>query len=767
MNAIAPSLASVMADQEQIGAFADALFRYAEPGSFVSLRAFFDDGSERFDITPHRLTGDPDELTRAAVPIVNRAACETRPVVFCPPIATFQSWQADEASLVNGLALSVECDKLPAAARCKLEALLGPATVVVASGGEWTDPATGEVQDKLHLHWRLNEPTRAKADHDLLKEARTWATMLVGGDNSNKPVVHPIRWPGSWHRKGKPRLTRIEALRADQELDLQTALERLKDAADAAGLSIKLETGAAAANASSEERDTAELVRQVLSGNDYHTPLATLAMRYLKGGMPDAQTVITLRGIMQAVPEPQRDMKEGTTQPGRWQARYDDIPRAVSTARAKLGAPPEPEPEPDDLADLVNPATLHGMEPPEREWIVDGWLPVGTVTSLYGGAGFGKTLLAQQLQTATAIGAPFLGLRTAQCKSLAFYCEDDPDELHRRQRGICGHYGTQMGDLDAMRWQARAGKQNVMVTVQNGLLKFSEFSDFVWQAVKATGAKLVILDNIAQLFGGNENVRPEVTQFINSLSAIALEHNAAVLLLGHPGKATESQYSGSTAWDAAVRSRRLLERMAPEAGDDGPGAAELADLRVLRKAKANYAGTGDEIALRWVDGAFRVEGAASVQQVINLAEITAGLSAEEQAFLASLDALTEQGRHVSASSKAHNYAPRMMAGKPAAAGLSRKKLAAAMERLFNAGEIEVGAFGRDKSRRKVIAIVRKGAAECSTVAADTETRADDHAAECSTVQAECSTDTCNPLISLLHDDAAHMQQSAAQIGLSH
>src|SRR5215472_8161248 len=35
---------------------------------------------------------------------------------------------------------------------------LGPPTVIVASGGKWTDPATGQIFDKLHLHWRLRTP---------------------------------------------------------------------------------------------------------------------------------------------------------------------------------------------------------------------------------------------------------------------------------------------------------------------------------------------------------------------------------------------------------------------------------------------------------------------------------------------------------------------------------------------------------------------------------------------------------------------------------
>jgi len=771
------AMAGLPIDGAQLAAFFDATFRYADQDTYLSLRAFYDRGagdkSESFFIYGKQIGDDLAAHGEDIAKLAARCTRVARPVVFCPPLATFAGPdKATEEDLRNGLVLSVECDKVPADARMKLESLIGPATVVVASGGEWMDPDTGEIQDKLHLHWRLSEPTTTPDEHRQLKLARAYAARLVGGDASNKPIVHPIRWPGSWHRKGTPRLAHIVAL-TDAELDLADALERLGEAAAAVPASTTGQSATETApTGEGEERDTAALVCAVLSGDEYHAPLVALAMRFLRGGMADGQAVLVLRGVLLAIPEAARDMKDGAAQPGRWQSRYDDIPRAVSTARAKLGAAnAAPAPEPESVAGLVNPADLQDIEPPAREWIVDGWLPVGTVTSLYGGAGFGKTLLVQQLQTATARGAAFLGLPTVQCRSLAFYCEDDGDELHRRQRSICRLYGTQMAALGAMRWQGRAGMANVLATVEAGLLQPSAFYEFIRRGMRETQARLLILDNIAQLFGGNENVRPEVTQFVNSLTAIAIEFGAAVLLLGHPGKATDSAYSGSTAWDAAVRSRWLLDRPKADIGDDDAAAADLSDVRVLRKAKANYAGTGDEIALRWVKGAFQVEGAASVQQVVDLAERTAAMNADEQVFLDALDALAEQGRHTSASNKANNYAPRLMAGKPAAAGRSRKRLADAMERLFTAGMIEVARFGRDKFRRPVDGIVRKSVQHasdgtdeaCCMDAADTETEVLHGAAECSTVPDECSTVACNPLISLLHDDAARMQQGAAEI----
>jgi hypothetical protein len=53
--------------------------------------------------------------------------------------------------------------------------------------------------------------------------------------------------------------------------------------------------------------------------------------------MAPAQVVLTLRGLLLAVPEAQRDIKDGSTVLGRWQARFDDVPRAVTTACRKLG----------------------------------------------------------------------------------------------------------------------------------------------------------------------------------------------------------------------------------------------------------------------------------------------------------------------------------------------------------------------------------------------------------------------------------------------
>jgi hypothetical protein len=385
-------------DGEQIKRFHDCLFRYADDG-WISCRSFFDDSSGVFEIQAVK-ANNTESTVPAIIAAADRATQSSRATVFCPPVAIFSNTRsATETDIVNGLALSVECDQRPNEARRILEVILGQATLVIQSGGEWVNPETGEVEDKLHLHWRLTEPTRDNDSHAQLKKARTLATALVGGDVSNKPIVHPIRWPGTWHRKKTPRLATIVS-ETSGEIDLGEAVEALSEALAGSGVGLSDDIGKTKGEPSGgtgESRETSALISEIISGRDYHAPVTALAMRYLMGGMPDAQVVLTLRGVMDAVPTDIRDMKDGTIQTGRWQARYDDIPRAVSTARQKtVERPQEPKQSPlMSAGDFLQPA-------PRRQWIVEKWIPKGCVTGLFGSGGTGKSLLAQQLGTVLA-----------------------------------------------------------------------------------------------------------------------------------------------------------------------------------------------------------------------------------------------------------------------------------------------------------------------------------------------------------------------------
>ena len=223
MNALEP-------DRDQLEIFVDAVMRYRGTEGFISLRSFYDDGDrskKAARILPISLKGNFKFLIDSAVDEARRAAQFPKPVVFSPPTCVFVGNEhAREEDVFAGLVLSVECDRTPHDARRQLEDLLGPPTAVIRSGGLWVD-ADGEVHDKLHLHWRLAQPARGADDLTALKSARASATRLVNGDSTNDPVNHPIRWPGSWHRKKEPRLCSILAVDPDIEITLAAAIAAL------------------------------------------------------------------------------------------------------------------------------------------------------------------------------------------------------------------------------------------------------------------------------------------------------------------------------------------------------------------------------------------------------------------------------------------------------------------------------------------------------------------------------------------------------------
>lgn len=190
-----------------------------------------------------------------------------------------------------------------------------------------------------------------------------------------------------------------------------------------------------------------------------------------------------------------------------------------------------------------------------------------------------------------------------------------------------------------------------------------------------------MLDNVAHLFAGNENIRNQVAAFLSLLNGLAAETGAAILLIWHPNKAGDS-YSGSTAWENQVRSRLFLERPSDPAG----GILDP-DARTLSRGKANYARNGDALTFRWHQWAFVRDEDLPPDVIAEIGEIVAA-SGDNEVFLSCLDARTRDGLVVSPN-VSPNYAPSQFEAMPAAKGIGRNRLRQAMERLLAIGAIEV------------------------------------------------------------------------------
>ncbi len=394
-----------------------------------------------------------------------------------------------------------------------------------------------------------------------------------------------------------------------------------------------------------------------------------------------------------------------------FQARNPDWnkPDSATEARKEKDAQLPPEP-----MVIVDPRALEGLPVPERRWIVREWLPFGYTTALYGDGGTGKTLLAQQLMTSCATGRPWLGIAAMQCRVFGLFCEDDEDELHRRQDSINAHYGLNFSDLGDVRYVSGVGADNLLVAFdKEGMIRLPRFAELMRAALDFE-AKLVVIDTAADTFGGNENDRSQVRQYVGAglnRLARALDggRGGAVLLNAHPSRSGMSGLGdgdgGSTAWSNTVRSRWSLVR--PK--DDGDAAAD-SDERILTRKKANYSAIGTEVKLRWQRGVLvRVHAAGAVTGPISR-------SHAEAVFLELLDAATAANRPLSDGKNAGNFAPTVFARSPNRQGFTKTDFTRAMEGLFAEERITMEQYGRKGDYRR--RMVRSQPAEVSNEGCD-------------------------------------------------
>jgi len=622
----------------EIRTFLDALFRYADPGTFLSLRAF--DQRDRAKppvlIEGIRFSGDLSPLVARATQAAGRAANSPEPAVFAPPVATFRDGRRARAiDVANGVALSVEIDETdPETARTKLAHLLGPPTIAVASGGEWANPATGELVPKLHLHWRLAEPTREPEEHGKLRDARWLAAVLVGGDRTAAPPAHPLRWPGSWNRKREPgRLAYISAGNDASEIHLDDAHDLLAEAVEAAGLRRQ---GIGPRVAGEPEAPVEEIAAALLSipnpdshwedwnrvgmaawratggsgaGLDAWAAWSAKSPKHDAGacavrwehfhasppGRIGAGTIFFLahaagyrRGRREAAPPPLPAGADAETPPP-----GTETPKPEQAARAPQDAPrPAFWTAGDDWAE----ASIA-----RRQWIAPGYLLRGAVTLAAGAGGAGKSSLVIGWACGLALGLPFGRLEPIGCSRVMLYnVEDDDAEQQRRLSAALRQFGARPADLGGRVIRCGPGGVGTLLEQdpQTGEFRATEVWAELERAVLDLRPDVVALDPLAELHTCEENDNTALRHVVAFFRAFAQRHNIAVVLIHHARK-------GGLAGDAdmirgagsIVGAVRIAATVATMTEDE---AKELGVLPRLRRSyfrldgvKANYAAGRD------------------------------------------------------------------------------------------------------------------------------------------------------------------------------
>lgn len=330
-----------------------------------------------------------------------------------------------------------------------------------------------------------------------------------------------------------------------------------------------------------------------------------------------------------------------------------------------------------------------GAPIPEREWLVNEWIPKYTTTALYGDGGLGKSLLAMQLMTCCAGEKRFLNRDTLNCVSVGLFCEDDYNDLLMRQSAINNHYDLSFKDLSDLHYLSRVAEpDNAFVKVNNKSPEETVFFKSFRETCLRLEAKLVIVDTAADTFWGSEIDRMQVRFYVQLLNRLAREIQGSVVLLAHPslsGMASGAGTGGSTAWNNSVRSRFYLTRPPAE-----PGEEPDSTIRHFSHMKANY-GALDPLptVLEWKEGAYKLK----LEDNDSVEKMKERKLAKD--FITILKAMDIQGRALSDRARSSNYAPKIIK-ENIGYKVTIDKVEKSMNYLFNNGYIENITYGKDK-----------------------------------------------------------------------
>jgi RecA-family ATPase len=367
-------------------------------------------------------------------------------------------------------------------------------------------------------------------------------------------------------------------------------------------------------------------------------------------------------------------------------------------------APAEAVPSSPPSLAWINPVSWAGKPIPPREWEVEGWIPRGEVTLLYGPGGSGKTLIAQQYATCATAGLDWFGQKTRPGRVMCFFSEDSEEELHRRQADLNRAMGVSFADLGNLRLVSLRCSDNRLALWDrsSGAMKPQDLFHRLVADARAFRADVVILDTLADVYGGNEIDRGQVTAFVRGcLGRITTELDGGTVIgLAHPSQSGESAgtgTSGSTAWNNAVRSRLYLRYV--KGAEKGP-------LRELEGMKLNYGPRGQLLKVRWARGAFELVGASARQEGAGASPAPKLDDVAEEAVVAALQAEAGTAMSFSVGRNSIRYAPRLLKRRQSELlnVCSEDEVVSALQRLEKRGAIREVTLPRDPSGNRRVGI---------------------------------------------------------------
>lgn len=256
-------------------------------------------------------------------------------------------------------------------------------------------------------------------------------------------------------------------------------------------------------------------------------------------------------------------------------------------------------------------------EPVAREWAINQFAPCGKVTVLSGPGGVSKSMLMLHLMVYAAMDQPWAGFTYDQpLRSLYVSYEDDTMELHKRVNSLAGALReADDGILDALYDINGTLRKNLRVFAADdeaaawllltkperfGAPERTERVDWLVGYMKAKKIKLLCLDPAVYTHQLEENDISDMATLMQTLTYIAKQTNAAVVVLHHMNKAgawsqldevNQGSLRGASSFADNARSVGVVVTMPVKDAETyglPPDPAECSKYAVFKHVKHNY-----------------------------------------------------------------------------------------------------------------------------------------------------------------------------------
>jgi hypothetical protein len=309
-------------------------------------------------------------------------------------------------------------------------------------------------------------------------------------------------------------------------------------------------------------------------------------------------------------------------------------------------------PNTPDLPKVVAFNDLDHTTPPEPTFIIEQLVPANVTTLLAAHGGTGKTTLALAAAVCLAAGLPFLGKKVVQSAVVFYSAEDDAAQLRVILARVCKAYGVMPSSLDGRLTIVDASATDCILFVEkyeagtrSGVT--TNAFDLLKQCYLSTKSQVLIVDNASDVYAANEIDRASVSRFIRSLTRLVQSNGGAAILLSHVDKVSAQQkrsesYSGSTAWNNAVRSRLSLT-------------AQQGGL-LLQQLKSNRGMLAEDISLIWRNAVPTMINPAGSLSLDDISQA----EADRKAILILIAACNARGETLSVEPQARNNAYKLL-----------------------------------------------------------------------------------------------------------